>query len=82
MANASRVTLNSSTPTLLWSGVGNVVLALVSGAASRIGGPGVTAATGFDLPGGFKLPLNVNSPDEIWGITDSGSSVVSVLEVR
>lgn len=82
MATATRYTLNDTTPTLIFSGVGNVVLA-TAWQLAWIGGSGVTASTGFRCVNNEVPPLNVNSPDEIYGIAPAGTSpVVSVLEVR
>lgn len=81
MANSAQYTLNDTTPVLIFSGVGNVVIRVVAGNA-YFGGPSVSASTGL-VDSGMPLALNVNSPDEIWAIAATGQSpVATVLEVR
>jgi hypothetical protein len=77
MASAAKITINDTTPTLLWAGVGNVVFR--TQATAFLGGSSVTAADGF-LLNGRDVALNVNSPDEIYGISGSGNVDVYVLE--
>jgi hypothetical protein len=83
MATSRRVTINKTTPTLLFSGVGNVVIK-AHPTLVHLGGSDVTTANSYLH--GNPLHLNVNSPDELYALLDPGhgSSTfdVEVLEVR
>jgi hypothetical protein len=81
MANASVVSVNDTTPTLLFSGTGNVLIRVISGTLF-IGGSTVTVATGFNAAS--FVQLNLNSTDEIYGIlfTGQGTRDVQVFSAR
>jgi hypothetical protein len=44
-----------------------------------IGGPGVTAATGFPLPGVAGASITLTTTQDIYGIVASGTQTVAVL---
>lgn len=85
MAKSARYTLNETTPTLVFSGSGNVAFRLVSGGQfPLIGGPDLTQSNGFQLDTQSNpLVLNVSSPDKIYALSPPGVVVtIGVLEVR
>ncbi len=83
MALGKRVALPANVPTLVFSGVGNVVLQIthVSSTPAELGDSSVAVGAGFKLNANVNLALNVNSPDEIWAVAGS-TTEVGVLEVR
>lgn len=81
MANAYRITVGDSTPTLVWSGVGLVNIRTLSGAGVVYGGASVSLATGAALPG-TAFPMRLSSPDEIYALSLSGNTELAVFEAR
>ena len=79
---ASRVTVGTSA-VLLVDATQSEAVAWVNNTESGevyLGGPGVTAATGFELAGNDQLgPITVRQGRQLWGIRQNGSNIVHVL---
>lgn len=78
MASSVLVSVNDSTPTLVFSGTGNVVIRAASG-TMYYGGSNVSASNGLTV---LALQMNLNSPDEIYAISASGTHNVQVFSAR
>jgi hypothetical protein len=60
----------------------SVLVQAPAGAALFVGGPGVTAATGFSIPAGTTLAVDLpKTNDQLWGILASGTGTAGVLRV-
>ena len=80
MANNAKVTVNDATPVVVFSGTGNVMIIRATTGDVVLGGPSMTLSNGFPMYETFKM--NVGSPDKIYGMCQSGTCDVFVLEVR
>jgi hypothetical protein len=82
MASYSLVEVGD-TPTLLFSGVGSIVVQAV-GEAVWIGGSAVTSSTGLQLVSTYEpLSIVVGSPDDIWAVrTHESAQYVRVFHCR
>jgi hypothetical protein len=80
MFAASRVSVNVSTPALLYSGTGRVRLKTTGAQYILLGGPAVSAADGFSHQFGSVFEAHLEEPSEIYGLSDgSGTYDVQVL---
>ena len=80
MATSAQISITGS-PTLAFSGVGNVVFKNhPGGAVCYLGDSGVSSSTGLKVEVNEQVSMNVNSPDDVYVVGSSG--VLSVLSVR
>jgi hypothetical protein len=81
MATSTIITVNDTTPTLVFSGTGNVRFRSTT-AVLCYGGSNVSAANGYRPSD--ELVLNLNSPDDIYaiGFTGAGNHNVMVFSSR
>jgi hypothetical protein len=87
MAGSAQVTVTSSAAVLLaaaplaaYAGqTGWTCLSNGAGGKVWIGGPGVTSGSGVALAASAVLSIPLFSGDQVYGIADSASSVMSVL---
>lgn len=59
----------------------SVLVQAPSGVTLYVGGSGVTTTTGFPVPPGQTLSVDLPSFDAIYGVLASGSATASVLRV-
>jgi hypothetical protein len=76
-AIASKVEINSSTPTRIWSGTGSCKITFPQ--AAYVGGAAVTPATGCLL--GSVLDINTDHLLDIYALAYSDPFIVQVLEL-
>ncbi len=50
-------------------------------AAIRVGGPAVTAADGYELPGGAEYAFDLGPRDFLFGVVATGTVAVDVLRM-
>lgn len=83
-ARAERITVGTD-PVLLTTGgdgvsPGSAALIKALGAGLVVGGPEVTATTGYPLDQGEPVPADLRG-DRLYGVTASGTVVVAVLRL-
>lgn len=81
MASSTAVSINDSTPTLVFSGTGNVMLRAINFTA-YIGGSNVSSANGMVLAN--PTQFNLNSTDDIYAIVapGGGTQTLTVFSAR
>lgn len=75
MADLQDVACAANTQTLVFSGVGQVILKSVSGGTYWLGDASVTNSTGIPIPNSpATLSVYVTSPDDLYVYNDNGSA--------
>lgn len=89
MAQVQDFVLNTATPTLIASGVGEVYINNVSGSVDIfLGDSAVTSSTGLQVRllaahhVGQHFHLHLSSTDEVYAVTNSGTPTIRVLQTR
>lgn len=75
MADTTDISCAANTQTLVFSGVGQVILKSVSAGTYWLGGSGVDDTTGIPVPNSpATLSVYVTSPDDLYVYNANGSS--------
>lgn len=59
-----------------------VVVYQASGVTVYVGGAGVTTATGFPIPSGGSLSIELGPSDSLYGIVAAATQSVNVIQTR
>lgn len=75
--SASQLTPSTLTDQQL--GASSILIKAPAAAVLYVGGQGVTTATGYDIPAGGELALDLNMGERIYGVVSTGTGTVAVL---
>lgn len=79
MADVTDVPCASHVATLVFSGVGTIVLRPLTGGSYWLGDSGVDNTTGVSIPNAANTTLYVTSPDEVYRYNEKGRVVSSAF---
>lgn len=79
MIKSASVTLSTTRSVIALPHPGNRQIALHAKGQVYLGGDDVTAANGYHMDNGDKLEITIPADVALYGITSSGSNVVTVL---